>query len=219
MLKVKIAPSILAADFAELGKAVKRLEENGADLVHCDVMDGSFVPPITFGSQMVEQIRPHTTLPLDCHLMVNHPKTQLEAFAHAGASIISVHVEACKKQTVQTLKRIKRLGIKACAVCNPETPVEALFECVAEADMLLVMSVHPGWGGQKFIPESLKKIEALREYAQKAGKPQLDIQVDGGVTPENVKEVISAGANVIVAGSAVFRAPDMRAAIAKLRGE
>ena len=171
-------------------------------------MDGSFVPPITFGSQMVEQIRPHTTLPLDCHLMVNHPKTQLEAFAHAGASIISVHVEACKKQTVQTLKRIKRLGIKACAVCNPETPAEALFECVAEADMLLVMSVHPGWGGQKFIPESLKKIEALRACAQ-----------DGGVTPENVKEVISAGANVIVAGSAVFRAPDMRAAIAKLRGE
>lgn len=219
MLKVKVAPSILAANFAQLGEAVKRLEENGADYVHCDVMDGSFVPPITFGSQMVEHIRPLTALPLDCHLMVNHPKTQLEAFAKAGADLISVHVEACKKQTVQTLKKIKRLGIKACAVCNPETPAEALFDCVEDAEMLLVMSVRPGWGGQKFIPESLQKIESLREYAIKAGKPDLDIEVDGGVTAENVKEVISAGANVIVAGSAVFRSSDMRATIAKLRGE
>ena len=216
-MKIKIAPSILASDFSCVGEAVKKLEANGADLVHCDVMDGNFVPPITFGAQLVKQIRPHTKLPLDCHLMVLHPETHIESFVKAGADIISVHVEACGKNTVKLLREIKNSGVKASAVINPETAVEEIFDCVEEADMLLVMSVHPGWGGQKFIPETLKKLETLRAFCIKNGKAELDIEVDGGVTEENVNEIKAAGANVLVAGSTVFKAQDMRATIARLR--
>ncbi len=219
MIKIKIAPSILAADFSKMGETVKQLQECGADLVHCDVMDGNFVPPITFGAQMVKQIRPLTALPLDCHLMTLHPQTHLEDFVKAGADVISVHVEACGKDTVPLMREIKKCGVKASAVVNPETPIEELFDCVGEADMLLVMSVHPGWGGQKFIPETLEKLEKLRTFCIKCGRGELDIQVDGGVTLENASEIKAAGANVLVAGSTVFRAPDMRAVIASLRGE
>lgn len=214
---VKIAPSILAADFSAMGNAVKRLTENGADLVHCDVMDGSFVPPITFGAQMVKSLRPLTTLPLDCHLMVCHPETQIDDFVKAGADIISVHAEACGKNLVPLLREIQSRGVKASAVVNPETPVSELFDAVGVADMLLVMSVHPGWGGQKFIPETLEKLRTLREFCAKNGRAELDIQVDGGVTEANVGEIIKAGANVIVAGSTVFRAADMKAVIKALR--
>lgn len=217
MPDIKIAPSILAADFANMGAAVRRLEESGADLVHCDVMDGSFVPPITFGAQMVKSLRPLTALPLDCHLMVEHPQTQIEEFVKAGADIISVHAEACGGGLVPLLKEIQARGVKTCAVVNPETPVEALFDAVEVADMLLVMSVHPGWGGQKFIPETLEKLRILRAFCVKNGHAEMDIQVDGGVTEENASEIIAAGANVLVAGSTVFRAPDMRAVIEKLR--
>ncbi len=218
MYQVKIAPSILAGDYAKMGDTVRLLGENGADMVHCDVMDGNFVPPITFGAQMVKSIRPYTNLPLDCHLMVANPEKQIELFAAAGADVISVHVEACSGALLKTMKRIRELGVKAAAVVNPATAIEEIFPAVEFADMLLVMSVVPGWGGQKFIPESLKKIETLREFCLKNGKGELDIEVDGGINEGNVKSVISAGANVIVAGSAVFRSENMAETIARLRG-
>ncbi len=215
-MHIKIAPSILASDFAHFGETVRLLEERGADLIHCDVMDGNFVPPITFGAQAVAAMRPHTRLPLDCHLMVLHPETHVEDFARAGADLITVHAEACDLKELFAL--IGKYGIKKGAVINPETEAEALFDVAEEADLLLVMSVHPGWGGQKFIPSSLKKIEALREHCIKIGRPDLDIEVDGGINEETAKEVIAAGANVIVAGSAVFRSSDMAGTISRLRG-
>lgn len=215
MYQIKIAPSILASDFSRVGETVKRLEENGADYVHCDVMDGNFVPPITFGAQMVKAIRPHTRLPLDCHLMVLHPETHIADFAEAGADIISVHLEAC--DCLELFRRIRACGVRASAVINPETPVEKIFPAAEEADMILLMSVRPGWGGQKFIPATLEKIERLRDYCVKIGKPDMDIEVDGGITEENAADVLRAGANVLVAGSAVFRSADMRATIQGLR--
>lgn len=215
-MNIKIAPSILSGDFSEMGAAVEALERCGADLIHCDVMDGSFVPPITFGAQMVKALRPRTKLPLDCHLMVLHPETQIESFAEAGADYISVHAEAC--EPLPLIKKIHALGAMACAVVNPETDEKALFPCAEEADMLLVMSVRPGWGGQKFMPAALKKIETLRAFCIKHGFSERLIEVDGGVSEENAGAVISAGANVLVAGSAVFRSPDMKKTIAALRG-
>ncbi len=217
-MNIKIAPSILSADFAKLGEEVALLERCGADLIHCDVMDGNFVPPITFGAQAVAAIRPYTKLPLDCHLMTLHPETHIEEFVKAGADIISVHVEACGKNLLPLLKKIQSFGIKACAVINPETAAEEFFPAMEIADMVLVMSVHPGWGGQRFIPETLEKIRTLRARAESIGRPDLDIEVDGGIGEGNVKEVIAAGANVIVAGSAIFSSPDKTATISRLRG-
>jgi len=217
--KIKIAPSILASDFARMGQTAEDLEAWGADLVHCDVMDGNFVPPITFGHQAVGAIRPHTKLPLDCHLMTLHPETHIEEFQKAGADGMTVHVEACGKETENVLKKIKAAGMHCGAVLNPDTPIERVFPYVELSDMILVMSVFPGWGGQKFIPESLQRLEALRNYCIKIGRPDFDIEVDGGVSEKNIKEVIAAGANVIVAGSAVFRSPSPKETIARLRGE
>ena len=219
---VKIAPSILSADFSAMGEAIKKLERSGADLVHCDVMDGSFVGPITFGGQMVKNIRPLTRLPLDVHLMIEHPKTQIKFFAEAGADIITVHYEACAKISPtylkETLELIKSYGIKCGAVVNPDADVERIFDVFDICDMVLIMSVFPGYGGQKFIPSALDNVKKAREYAARIGKDDLDIEIDGGVNLKNAAEIRAAGANVLVAGSAVFGAEDMASAISALRG-
>ena len=168
-MTTKIAPSILSADFSVMGESIKKLQAAGADLIHCDVMDGSFVEPITFGGQMVKNIRPLTTLPLDVHLMIEHPKTQIKFFADAGADIITVHYGACAKISPdyleETLKLIKSCGVRCGAVVNPDVPVERIFPVFPLCDMVLLMSVFPGYGGQKFIPAVLKKVKKAREYA------------------------------------------------------
>lgn len=221
-MQTKIAPSILSADFSVMGEAIKKLEASGADLIHCDVMDGSFVEPITFGGQMVKNIRPLTKLALDCHLMIEHPKTQIKFFAEAGADIITVHYKACRKISEtylkETLELIKSYGVKCGAVVNPDVPVENIFPVFGMCDMVLLMSVFPGYGGQKFIPEVMEKIKKAREYAVSIGRPDMDIEIDGGVTVENARAIREAGANVLVAGSAVFKAQDMAATIAELKG-
>ena len=216
MKKIKIAPSILSADFSKMGEEVHSLEVNGADLVHCDVMDGVFVNNITFGIKMVEDIRKRTSLPLDCHLMIVHPEKYVERFAKAGADIITVHYEACQDNLKEVLTLIKESGAKCGAVINPDTPVEKIADILPLCDMVLVMSVFPGFGGQKFIPESLDKLRQLRKMIDESGK-EIDLQIDGGVTAENVAEIKAAGANVIVAGSAVFKAEDRKEMIAKLK--
>lgn len=220
---IKIAPSILSADFSKMGEAITSIEAAGADLIHCDVMDGSFVEPITFGGQMVKNIRPLTKLPLDVHLMIEHPKTQIKFFAEAGADIITVHYEACNKISPtylrETLELIKSYGIKCGAVVNPDVEVDKIFDVFPLCDMVLLMSVFPGYGGQKFIESVLDKVRKARAYATEIGKPDLDIEIDGGVGISNVGKIKAAGANVLVAGSAVFGATDMKGAISDLKNK
>ena len=216
MKNIKIAPSILSADFSKMGEEVRSLEESGADLVHCDVMDGVFVNNITFGIKMVEDLRKVTALPLDCHLMIVNPEKYVERFALAGADIITVHYEACKDNLAQVLKLIKSTGKKCGAVINPDTPVEKIKNEILLCDMVLVMSVFPGFGGQKFIPSVLDKVREIRAIIDKSGK-DIDLQIDGGITAENVAEAKAAGANVIVAGSAVFKAENRAEIIEKLK--
>ena len=216
MKNIKIAPSILSADFSKMGEEVKSLEENGADVVHCDVMDGVFVNNITFGIKMVEDLRKITSLPLDCHLMIVHPEKYVERFAKAGADIITVHYEASQDNLKEVLELIKSTGVKCGAVINPDTPVEKIKEVIPLCDMVLVMSVFPGFGGQKFIPEALDKLKEVKKIVEECGK-KIDIEIDGGVTKENVALVKEAGANVIVAGSAVFKAADRKQAIEELK--
>lgn len=217
MKNIKIAPSILSADFSKMGEEVRSLETCGADLVHCDVMDGVFVNNITFGIKMVEDLRKVTTLPLDCHLMIVHPEKYVERFAKAGADIITVHFEACQENLKEVLLQIKAAGAKCGAVINPDTPVEKIRDVITLCDMVLVMSVFPGFGGQKFIPTALDKLREIRGIIDESGK-EIDLQIDGGVTAENVEEIKAAGANVIVAGSAVFKAQDRAKMIADLKG-
>ena len=216
MKTIKIAPSILSADFSKMGEEVISLEKSGADVVHCDVMDGVFVNNITFGIKMVEDIRKLTTLPLDCHLMIVHPEKYIERFAKAGADIITVHYEACQDNLADVLALIKSTGVKCGAVINPDTPVDKIKDVIPLCDMVLVMSVFPGFGGQKFISECLEKLRQVKKIVDECGK-DIDIQIDGGVTAENVEEIKAAGANVIVAGSAVFKAADRAQMIASLK--
>nr|WP_288664839.1 ribulose-phosphate 3-epimerase [uncultured Dorea sp.] len=198
-----LAPSILAADFKVLGQEMKKTEENGAEYIHFDVMDGMFVPSISFGMPVMASIHDATEQFMDAHLMIQEPIRYVEAFQKAGADLLTVHLEACE-DVKATLDKIHEYGMKAGISINPETDVKELMPYLEDADMILVMSVHPGFGGQKFIPETLEKIRAVRNMLNKKNL-DTDIQVDGGIYVENVREVLDAGANIIVAGSAVFR--------------
>jgi ribulose-phosphate 3-epimerase len=199
---VKIAPSFLTADFSRLGEEVRAAEAAGADYLHLDVMDGQFVPPITFGTLVVAAVRRLSSLPLDVHLMVEQPERQLQAFAEAGASIISVHVEVCP-HLHGVLQQIRNLGCRVGVCLNPATPLSAVEEVLDEVDQVMVMGVNPGWGGQTFIPSSLGKMRRLRALLDERA-PAVDVEVDGGVSVETAPRCVEAGARVLVAGSAVF---------------
>lgn len=213
---VKIAPSILSADFSKLGEEIKDVEHGGADYIHVDVMDGHFVPNITIGPLIVDAIRPVTKLPLDVHLMIENPDNYIEAFANAGADYITVHAEACK-HLHRTIHFIKSFGVKAGVVLNPATPVNMIEHIIDDIDMVLLMTVNPGFGGQKFIPGVLPKIKAVKEMADAKGL-NIEIEVDGGVNEETAQLCIEAGANVLVAGSAIYNQKDRAVAIAALKG-
>ncbi|OKL35265.1 ribulose-phosphate 3-epimerase [Domibacillus mangrovi] len=212
---IKIAPSILSADFAKLGEDIKDVELGGADYIHVDVMDGHFVPNITIGPLIVDAIRPITELPLDVHLMIENPDQYIDAFAKAGADIITVHVEACP-HLHRTIQLIKSTGAKAGVVLNPHTPVSTIQHILEDIDMVLLMTVNPGFGGQSFIHSVLPKI---REVADLVAEKNLnvEIEIDGGVNPETAKLCVEAGANVLVAGSAIYNQKDRAEAIQAIR--
>lgn len=212
---MKIAPSILSANFAELGKEILDVEKGGADYIHVDVMDGHFVPNITLGPMIVSAIRPLTTLPLDVHLMIEKPSQYVEAFADAGADYITVHVEA-DPHLHRTIQMIKSKGVKAGVVLNPGTSAEVIKPILQDVDMVLLMTVNPGFGGQSFIPSVVPKIKRIREWAMKVN-PALEIEVDGGINPETAAICAEAGADVFVAGSAIYNKPDRRTAIEELK--
>ncbi|MCS6899040.1 MAG: ribulose-phosphate 3-epimerase [Myxococcales bacterium] len=213
--RIQIAPSILSADFSALGAEVRSVEEGGADWIHVDVMDGCFVPNLTLGPPVVAALRKVTRLPLDVHLMIVEPERYLDDFAQAGADVISVHVEA-SPHLQRTLRRIRELGKRAGAVLNPHTPEDTLRYVLGDLDLILVMSVNPGFGGQAFLPQVLPKVTALRRMIDASGFP-IDLEIDGGITPATAPAVIEAGARVLVAGSAIFHQPDRAVAIRALR--
>lgn len=215
-MKLKIAPSILSADFANLGKEVEEVARFGADQIHIDVMDGHFVPNITFGPLVVDAIRPHTNLPLDVHLMIEHPDNYIDEFVKAGADLISVHAEACT-HLHRTLYRIKEHDVQCGVVLNPASSL-SLIECVLDdVDFVLLMTVNPGFGGQSFIPSVLQKIRKLRSMMNELGRRDMDIEVDGGIQSNTARLAYEAGANVLVAGNAIFAQEDRQKAMDLIR--
>jgi ribulose-phosphate 3-epimerase len=212
---IQIAPSILSADFAALGRDVAAVERGGADLIHVDVMDGHFVPNITIGPPVVRALKRVATRPLDVHLMIEEADRYIESFIKEGADMVSVHVEAVP-HLHRTIHYIKKLGAKAGAVINPATPAEALSAIAADLDFVLVMSVNPGFGGQAFIPHSLEKVRRVREILDEAGS-SAPIEIDGGIDATNAADVVAAGASILVAGNAIFGTPDPEAATRALR--
>ena len=212
---IKISPSILSADFAKLGEGVAAITKAGADYIHIDVMDGAFVPNITIGSDVVKALRPTSHLPFDVHLMINNPDNHVKAFADAGADIITIHAEA-SIHLDRSVSLIKSLGKKAGVSLVPSTHEDALDYVLEKLDLILVMTVNPGFGGQKFLDSQLRKIENIRKKIDKSGK-NIDLQVDGGINPETAKLAIQAGADVLVAGSYIFGSASYQEAILKLR--
>lgn len=213
---IKVAPSVLSADFARMGEEIKSVELAGADMIHMDVMDGVFVPNITFGIKMVADVRKITRLPLDCHLMIVHPEKYVSEFAKAGADYITVHYEACKESLAETLKLIKSFGVKCGLVINPDTPVSCVESELALCDMVLVMSVFPGFGGQKFIADVLEKCKEIRGILDESN-PSCLLEIDGGINSETAKLAAASGCDVLVAGSSVFGKVDRAGAIKSLK--
>jgi ribulose-phosphate 3-epimerase len=213
---VKIAPSLLSADFSRLKEELAEVEAAGADWIHVDVMDGHFVPNLTIGPLVVEAIRPHTRLPLDVHLMIEDPDRYIPAFAKSGADWITIHQEACP-HLHRSVSLIAEQGVKAGVAVNPATPVSLLEPILPYIDLVLIMTVNPGFGGQKLIPTALKKVEQVRRMLEELGRTDVEIEVDGGIHPGNAGEATALGTTVLVAGSAVFGAPDRREAIAAIR--
>lgn len=209
-MSVKLSPSLLSADFGAFAAAARLCEEAGAEYLHFDIMDGLFVPNLTFGAPLVEALRPRSRAVFDVHLMIVQPERYIETFAAAGADIITVHAEATT-HLQRTLAQIREAGAKAGLALNPATPLNALDHVLDEIDLLLVMTVNPGFGGQKFIPATLAKIAAARQLLDAAGRP-VELEVDGGIGPQNAAQVVAAGANVLVAGSSLFAHPDGPAA-------
>jgi ribulose-phosphate 3-epimerase len=215
-VNVQIAPSILSADFAALGQAIAAVERGGADLIHVDVMDGHFVPNISIGPPVVRSVKRVARVPLDVHLMISDPDRYIDAFAAAGASMMSVHVEVLP-HLHRTVHAIKALGAKAGVVLNPSTPVAALEEIAGDVDYVLVMSVNPGFGGQTFIPRSTEKVRDVRALLDRAGNTAAPVEIDGGIDHSNAARVVAAGARMLVAGSAIFHAPDPERATRELK--
>lgn len=213
--KMKLAPSILSADFANLARDIRLVEDGGADYIHVDVMDGHFVPNITFGADTVAAIRPVTKLSLDCHLMVEYPENHVKNFAKAGADIITIHAESTP-HIHRVLQLIKDQGVKAGIAVNPGTPIESLIHVLGLVDLVLVMTVNPGYGGQSFIPETLKKIQTAKELKDREGYTY-EIEVDGGIAEQTAKQCKEAGASVFVAGSYIYNAEDPTNQMAILR--
>ena len=214
--KRKIAPSILSADFAALGAAVRQVEEGGADWIHLDVMDGHFVPNITIGPMVVKAVRKVTKLPLDVHLMIDKPERYIDDFAAAGSDYLTVQAEACV-HLHRVLQAIRQAGMKAGVALNPHTPLCAIEEVLGELDLILIMSVNPGFGGQQFIPASFDKLTRLGALLAARGMTHIEIEVDGGVKLDNARKISDAGAEVLVAGSAIFDTPDPASAVQKMK--